>query len=281
MTTRINKMLTALTIVVGYTMVLTTAVAQPTPQTTKEVIKGNASIKTEQLQGTVEYVEGNTLLVRMTDGAIREFNVPESRKFIIDGRELTVHDLKPGTKLSATVTTTTTPITDRTTTVGTGTVYWVAGKTVILTLPNGENRQYTVKDDYKFNIEGNKDATVFDLRKGMRVSAQKIVEEPRTEIASNTVVTGQAPPPPAPKTVVAQAPPPAPAPKREVAQARPEPAPAPVAAPAPAPVQVAQAREAPARLPETGSNLPLTGFLGLLFIAAGLGLRRMGGTGNV
>jgi hypothetical protein len=44
----------------------------------------------------------------MTDGGVREFNVPEDRKFIIDGRELTVHDLKPGTKLSATVTTTAT-----------------------------------------------------------------------------------------------------------------------------------------------------------------------------
>jgi len=282
MTIRIHNILTALTtIVAGSAMVLTTAMAQPQPQTTKEVIKGTASIKTEQLHGTVEYVEGNTLIVRMTDGAIREFNVPEARKFIIDGRELTVHDLKPGTKLSATVTTTTTPITDRTATIGTGTVYWVARKSVILTLPNGENRQYTVKDDYKFSIDGNKEATVFDLRKGMRVSAQKIVEEPRTEIASNTVVTGQAPPPPAPKSVVAQAPP-APAPTKEVAQARPAaPAPAPAAAPPPAPVQVAQAQEPQPRLPETGSNLPVMGFLGVLFIAAGLGLRRIGRSENV
>jgi len=111
----------------------------------------------------------------------------------IDGRDLTVHDLKPGTTLNATVITTTTPITDRTTTVGTGTVWWVAGKTVIITLPNGENRTYNVKDDYKFNVEGNPNATVSDLKKGMKISAEKIVEEPRTEIASDTVVTGQAP----------------------------------------------------------------------------------------
>jgi hypothetical protein len=180
-------------VIAAFALVSITAEAQQMPQTAKEVIKGNASIKTEQLQGTVEYVEGNTLLVRMTDGAIRKFNVPETRKFIIDGREVTVHDLKPGTKLSATVTTTATPITERTTTVGTGTVFWVGGKTVILTLPNGENKEYTVEDHYNFNIEGNKNATVFDLKKGMRVSAQKIVEEPRTEIVSDTIVTGQAP----------------------------------------------------------------------------------------
>jgi len=96
------------------------------------------------------------------------------------------------------VTTTTTPITERTTTVVTGNVWWVAGRTVILTLPNGENRTYNVPDGYKFNVEGNKNATVFDLKKGMRISAEKILEEPKTEITSNTVVTGSAPSTPVP-----------------------------------------------------------------------------------
>jgi hypothetical protein len=52
---------------------------------------------------------------------------------------------------------------------------------------------YKVTDDYKFNVGGQK-ATVYDLRKGMRISAEKIVEAPRTEMASNVVVVGQAPP---------------------------------------------------------------------------------------
>jgi len=195
MTTTVNRLLTVLTgIEIGSVVFLMTGVAQQKlPETTKESIRSKASVTTEQLHGTVEYVEGNGLVVRMTDGSIREFNVPESRKFTIDGRDLTVHDLKRGTKLSATVTTTMTPVTDRTTTVGMGTVWWVAGKTVIITLPNGENRTYTVKDDYRFNVEGNKNATVSDLKKGMKISAERIVEEPRTEIVSNTVVTGQAP----------------------------------------------------------------------------------------
>ena len=64
-----------------------------------------------------------------------------------------MRDLKPGTKLTATVTTTTTPVTVRTTTVGSGRVWYVAGTTVILTLPNGENRQYKVARDYKFTVE--------------------------------------------------------------------------------------------------------------------------------
>ncbi len=195
MTARVSKLLTVLTgIAASSVMVLTTGWAQQKmPETTTERIKSTASVTTEQLHGTVAYVEGNDLVVRMAGGNIREFHVPDSRKFTIDGRDLTVHDLKPGTKLSATVTTTTIPVIDRTTTVGTGTVWWVAGKTVIITLPNGENRTYTVKDDYRFTVEGNTNATVSDLRKGMKISAERIVEEPRTEIVSNTVVTGQAP----------------------------------------------------------------------------------------
>jgi hypothetical protein len=281
MTTRVYRILTGPSAVIAaFTMFGMIATAQQQmPQTTKEVIKGNPAIKTEKLHGTVEYVEGNTLVVRMSDGGIREFNVPEVRKFIIDGREVTVHDLKPGTKLNASVTTTRTPVIERTTTVGTGTVWWVAGQTVILTLPNGENREYKVNSNYKFNVDGNKEATVAHLRKGMRVSAQKIVEEPRTEIASDTVVTGQAPPPPpAPRVAVTQVPP-EPAPRQEVAQARP--APAPAAAPAPAPVNEAREQPAPARLPATGSNLPLMGVLGVLFIFAGLSLRRISRAGNV
>ena len=165
------------------------AAPQDMPKTTKEHIKGTATVKTELLKGVVTVVEGNNLEVRMSTGDIRIFNVPESRRFIVDGKELTVQELKPGTRLTATVTTTTTPVTERTTTVGTGKVWHVSGNTVILTLPNNENHMYKVQNSYRFNVNGEK-ATVHDLRKGMIVSAEKIVEEPKTEIASNTVVTG-------------------------------------------------------------------------------------------
>ena len=167
------------------------------PTTTKSSIPGQATVKTDTLSGTVVAIEGNHLAVRMSTGEMRTFDVKPEARATVDGREIGIEDLKVGTKLSATYTTTTTPITDRTVTVGTGKVWHVQGTTVILTLPNGENRMYKVTDDYKFNIEGNKKATVFDLRKGMVVSAEKIVEEPRMEIASNTKVTGTGAPAPA------------------------------------------------------------------------------------
>jgi hypothetical protein len=243
---------------------VTAAAQQPMPRTTKEQIKGAPMVSTEKLQGTVVLVDGNHLLVRMSSGDLRTFDVPESRRFIVDGRELSVHELKPGTALTATVTTTATPVTDRTTTVGTGKVWHVSGNTVIITLPNNENRMYKVDNNYRFNVEG-KEASVHELRKGMVISAQKIVEEPRTVIASDTVVVGKAPPPPQPPKTVAQAPVPerpAPAP----APARPEPAAAPAEP---------TADRLPATLPKTGSPLPLAGTLGVVFIIASLGSRRL------
>jgi len=259
MTTKIGRILTGLcTTAMVFTAASATVMAQQDmPKTTSEQIKGESSVKTEQLSGTVVAVEGNDLLVRMSSGGFRNFIVPESRKFTVDGQDVSVQDLKPGTRLTATVTTTTTPVTERTTTVGTGKVWYVSGNTVVLTLPNNENRMYKVNEDYKFNVHG-QPASVHDLRKGMVISAQKIVEAPRTEVAANTTVTGHAPPPP--KPVVAEAP----------APAMHEPAPAAAApAPAPAPTEVAESK-LPAKLPKTGSQLPLAGIAGVLFIGAAL-----------
>jgi hypothetical protein len=192
MTMTIRRVLAGMSVALTGTVVSLIAAAQQMPQTTKETIKGGPKITTEKLRGTVLQAEGNTLVVQMSTGEIKEFVVPESRKFIIDGKELSVHDLKVGTKLRATVTTTKTPITERTTTIGSGTVWFVSGNNVIITLPDGENRNYKVEDHFQFNISGEK-ATVHDLRKGMTISAQKIVEEPRSELKTDTAVTGEAP----------------------------------------------------------------------------------------
>jgi len=183
-----NRILQALTTCVLLAASVSVSVAQ---QTTRERIVGKAAVTTDTLQGTVEHVEGNYLVVRMANGKVLVFDPPASRRFVIDGKELTVRDLKPGMKLKAVVVTTSTPITDRTTTVGTAKVFWVSGKTVVLTLPNNEHKTYTVRDDYKFIVEG-KPTDVSSLRPGMTVSAEKIVEEPSVEIASDTTVTGQA-----------------------------------------------------------------------------------------
>jgi LPXTG-motif cell wall-anchored protein len=247
--------------------------AQEMPRTTKQSVKGAASAKTEQLRGTVVFVEGNRLVVKMSTGDLRTFEVPDERRFIIDGKELKVNELQPGTTLTATVTTTTTPVTERTTTIGTGKVWFVSGNSVILTLPNNENRMYKVNENYRFMVNGQK-ASVHDLRKGMTIAAEKIVEEPRTEIASNVAVTGSAPPRPQPvRTEVARAPEPKPRPAPAVTRA-PASAPPPAAAPEPAPTPV-ETETAPAELPKTGSPVPIFGLAGVFLMGASLALRSL------
>jgi hypothetical protein len=237
------------------------------PQTTTTQVKGTPSITTEQLKGTVVQVEGNDLLVRMSTGELRHFNVAPGRKFMIDGKELSLQELKPGTSLTATTTTTTTPVTTRTTTVGSGKVWFASGNTVILTLPNGENKMYKVEDSYRFTVNG-QPASVHDLTKGMIVAAEKIVEEPSTEIASGTMVIGQAPPTPARATTT----PAAPAQPRQMAAVTPAQTSTPAPAAASTPQQPAQT---PAALPATGSPVSFIGLLGLLLVGASLGLRTL------
>jgi hypothetical protein len=171
---------------------LATSAAAQTSKT--QTIDGKTTTTTTKQRGTVTYVEGNTLVIKMSTGEVRTLTVPDSRTALIDGKEVTIHDLKVGTTLTASITTTTTPVVDRTVSNITGTVWYVAAPTVILTLPDGTNKIYKTLPGYKFTING-QPATVFQLKKGMMISAERIVEQPSTVIASNTTVTGHVPAP--------------------------------------------------------------------------------------
>jgi hypothetical protein len=173
-------------------MILT---AGPLAQTKTTEPSGTAKVTTSQMTGEVVLVDGNNLLVRMTpSGQYRIFNVEPTRQVMIDGQPKTVRELTPGTILTATITTTEQPVTDRTATVTNGTVWFVdkVRNHLIVTLENGENRSYNVPAGYKFTV-GGKPATIEDLRQGMKLSATKIISEPRTEMSTSTVVTGKAP----------------------------------------------------------------------------------------
>jgi hypothetical protein len=164
---------------------------QTTPQTEK--VKGETKVDTVKMTGEVVRVQGNWLLVKMQpQGNYSLFNVKPGREFIIDGQKKLIGDLAPGTVLTGTITTRTTPVTVRTTSTLNGTVWWAQGNYVILTLENGENKEYKVPESYRFMVSG-KPATVDELRPGMKVTATKIVEEPQTEISTETVITGKAP----------------------------------------------------------------------------------------
>ena len=182
-------------ITLGVAVLLASAVGLRAQTTTSKVTQaaGDAKVTQEQINGEVVLVEGNWLLVKLQpSGHYRYFDIPPGRQFIIDGQAKLISDLKPGTVLKATAITTTQPIVLRTTTVTNGTVWYASGNYVILTLASGENREYNVPASFRFVVEG-KPAAVTDLKKGMKVSGEKVIEEPRTVISTKTVIEGKSP----------------------------------------------------------------------------------------
>lgn len=233
------------------------AVAMLAQDTTKtQTTTGTGSKNVQVDRGEVVYVSGNELVVKMESGEIRHFpNIPESARATVDGKQLSIHELKPGMKLERTIVTTNTPRTVTTVRTIQGKVWQVsAPNSVILTLPDNTNKQYRIPKNQKFMIDG-QELTAFDLRKGMNVSATVLTAVPETVVAEQRRTTGSAPPPP-------------PTPPVQGALL--------IEAPGPAPTQVASAaapEPAPASLPKTASALPLIGLLGLLCSGLSLGMR--------
>jgi|tagenome__1003787_1003787.scaffolds.fasta_scaffold20864429_2 LPXTG-motif cell wall-anchored protein len=225
--------------------------AQVQTSSTTEHKAASHEVKVEHAE--VLMVDGNDLVLKMEDGSIRHLaDVPESTKATVDGREVGIHQLKPGMHLSKTVTTVTTPKVITTTQTVTGKVWHVSPpNSVILTLDDGTNQSFKIPKGQKFTVNG-QETDAFGLKKGMKVSATKVVEEPITVVEQQAKLTGRMPPPPPPPAV-----------DQPILIAVVVPA-APAAAP----------EAAPAALPKTGSNLPLIGLLGLLLLA-GSGLVKL------
>jgi hypothetical protein len=251
---------------VALTMVAASASAQDTTTTDRRpgVSQYQAAVRNAQ----IVYVEGNNLVLKLEDGKIEHLVVPFNEKFIIDGKDLTVSQLKAGTKLTQTVVTTTTPQYVKTIRVLKGKVWHVnAPGSIILTLPDGTNQLYRVPSHAKFFVNG-QPKTVFDVRKGMTIEATIVTDEEHTVVEKTKSSFGYTPPPMI-------------EPLFDVLLIQPAPLPSPVTATVTAehadpPSDIASA------LPETASSLPLTGALGLLSVASslGLGLARKRATGK-
>lgn len=218
--------------------------------TRSSTTSGQATHEVTVEHGEVVLVRGNDLFVKMDDGTLRHFpNVPESARATVDGQQLGIHDLKPGMKLTRTITVTSTPKTVTTVQTVTGKVWHInPPNMVILTLEDGTNQQFAIPQGQKFNVDG-RETDAWGLKKGMRISATKVVEVPEVHVHQTQQVSGKLPPPPP-----SVAPPPADAPIL-------------IAAAAPAPVLAT-----PTELPKTGSLLPLIGLLGSLLLLSSIGL---------
>ncbi len=210
-----------------------------------------AVIKTEVKSGLVIGKTDHSVILKMDDGVVKEFEVPPGKTAIIDGKETGLADLKVGTTVSATLTTVAKPVEVKTTTIRQGEVVKVNGS-VLVYKENGKIFTKSVPKGFRFNVEGRGETGVEDLTPGMKLSATIVTTSTKmTTETKRSQASGAAPAAPAPAPVAA--------------------------APAPAPAPVAEAAPAPAKkkLPKTASPMPLVGLLGGLSVVAGAGLRKL------
>lgn len=222
------------------------------PSTTKTIEPPTHEFQTTHVKNAeVIHVSGHEVVVELENGKFELLNLADDVTFQVEGRDLTAHELTPGTKLSQEIHTVTTPQEVTTLRTVEGKVWQVNGPHLILSFPGGANKAYTVPDGIVFHING-EDKTVFDLRKGMDISATVLTVEPVHSVSTHTVVTGQAPPRPevtfeGPMLIE---------PDREVPT-----------------LTAAMEEPVPQELPKTASLVPLAGMLGFLSLAIGTGLR--------
>lgn len=216
-------------------------------------------------------VEGNLLDVRLPEGT-REITVPEDFRFTVNGQQLSVHQLKPGMKGTATITTRTTVTPVTVTEVKSGTVVVRSSAGIIVRTPEGV-KSFTQGDVDKRGVKIVRDGQPVQLsalREGDQLSALIITslppkvmteQEVNATIATNRAAGG-ASPAPANSAAAGSAAAGSTAPRTN----------APVATTARANTSASAAPSAaPARtLPKTASSWPLVGLMSVLSLAIGL-----------
>jgi LPXTG-motif cell wall-anchored protein len=213
-------------------------------------------------------VTGNQLVVRLPEGT-RELTVPDDFRFNVDGKMLSVHELKAGMAGSATITTKTTVTPVTVTEVKNGTVMQASGASVIVRTDEGI-KMFTQGDLDKRGIKVMKDgkvAELSDLHANDKLTAVFITSKPPRVVTEKEVAA----------TLAQSAGGAAGAGAGAGAAAKPAPA-GTASTPAAAPSAAASGTSgapggAPARkLPKTATALPLLGLVGITSLLAGLGL---------
>jgi len=202
-------------------------------------------------------VDGNDLVVRLPEGT-RQINVPPGFVFTVNGKPLSVSDLRPGMSGTATITTTTTVTPVTVTEVKSGTVALVSGTAVYVRTPEGV-RLFTQseldKRGVKIFVDG-KPRAVSELHEGNRLTATIVTTKPPSIVTEKEVQATLAKTAAAPAAAAAPAPRPAPVPSAAQAGAPASPAQQPVATTA-------------RRLPSTAGSLPTMALAGLALLAIG------------
>lgn len=221
------------------------ALAQTTGATTTET----TSVTHEVKEGVIESVAGNKVVVREQDG-LHEYTLPDGFTFNVNGQQVGVDQLTPGTTVGALITDKVTTRNVTLTRVASGKVMQVAPGGIVVKTPDGNLRSINFKDDAGNDITfvrdgrtsvgaGNPNISLRDVRVGDTLTGTFVTTLPPTQTTQRTVQAHATPPP----------------------------------APAPAPAATVAAATPPHRLPHTASPLPLLGLLALVSAGVALSLR--------
>ena len=214
-------------------------------------------------------VEGNQLVVRLPEGT-RELTVPEDFRFMVNGQPMSVRQLKPGMKGTATITTRTTVTPVTVTEVKNGTVMQSTGSSIIVRTDEGI-KSFTQSDVDKRGIKimrNGQPATVTDFRQGDRLSATIITSKPpqvltekEVQATTSAAATGGAPAASAPRAASATRPSSSSSASSSTAASN-------AASGTPSQAPTAGART----LPKTASSWPLLWLVSVLSLAIGVAL---------
>jgi len=214
---------------------------------------------TETKKFEVISVTGNQLVVKLPEGT-REMTVPADFKFDVDGKQLSVAELKPGMKGTAHITTKTTVTPVTVTEVKSGTVMQASGSSLIVKGDDGTIKMFSPGDVEKRNVKLTRDGQPLDfssLHSGDKLTATIVTAHPPRVVTEKQVQAM-----PAKASGAAPAPAGAPAAKSAATSG---------AAPAP-PAAGGGAAPAAKKLPKTASQQPLVGLIGLLSLMTAVAL---------
>jgi LPXTG-motif cell wall-anchored protein len=223
---------------------------------------------TETRNFEIVSVDGNKVVVKGEKGA-QEITVPPDFVLTVDGKSVSVAELKPGMKGTARITTTTTTKPVTVTEVRNGEVMRVTGNSIIVRSDRGI-QMFSEADAERRNAAITRDGQPIrftDLRQGDRLTATIVTSKPPQVMTERQVEAALKSPPAA-----AAAAKPAPAAPAPAAPARSAPAASAPAAASQPPAGTATTGTTPAparRLPKTGSSLPTLGLLGAAMLALG------------